>query len=355
MITRELKLKLTKKQELILAAWLWQLAGVYNWAIRKIELDARDKIYYSKWDFQNLLAEHGRKMEMPSHTLNEVLVQAWLSWDKCFKKITKKPKFKSVRNKMNSIPFPDPIPQSRWTKGKIRMPIIGGLRFHKQALPVGKIKNSRIIRKASGWYLQITIDAQHTFKVVETEKRIGIDTGFKNLATLSNGVVYANQRNFSKGQERLAQAQRGNCKKLIAKLQEKNANRRKDYNHKVSKEIVKNYKEIYITNDNLKGQKKLFGKSVTDAGISQLRKFISYKSGNHGRKFVLVDSKNTTLTCSICGALTGPKGLDGLAVRSWVCGTCGVFHDRDKNSAVNVLNFGLGCSLETLKSLGGAV
>ena len=43
MITRELKLELTVKQERTLNEWLWNLTGVHNWAVRKIELDGRRK------------------------------------------------------------------------------------------------------------------------------------------------------------------------------------------------------------------------------------------------------------------------------------------------------------------------
>jgi transposase len=151
---------------------------------------------------------------------------------------------------------------------------------------------------------------------------------------------------FVKGQNRLAQAQRGGNKKLVARLHERIKNRRKDYNHKVSRKIVENFKEIYITNDNLRGQVKIFGKSVSDAGISQLRQFISYKGDAHNRKVVLVDSKNTTLTCSNCGAHTGPTGIGGLKVRTWECSVCGTQHDRDVNAAKVVLKSGLGWSLK---------
>jgi putative transposase len=44
--------------------------------VRKIELDAKDKIYYDAKDFQNLLANHGEKMEIPIHTLQGILSQA---------------------------------------------------------------------------------------------------------------------------------------------------------------------------------------------------------------------------------------------------------------------------------------
>ena len=40
-------------------------------------------------------------------------------------------------------------------------------------------------------------------------------------------------------------------------------------------------------------------------------------------------------------------GLSGLAVRNWECGTCRVQHDRDVNAAQNVLNFGVGSTLES--------
>jgi hypothetical protein len=55
---------------------LWNLTGVWNWAVRKIELDAKDKIYYDAKDFQNLLANHGDKMDIPSNRLQCVLSQA---------------------------------------------------------------------------------------------------------------------------------------------------------------------------------------------------------------------------------------------------------------------------------------
>ena len=346
MIIRELKLKLTAKQKNLLNDWLQQLTGVYNWAIRKIELNANNKIYYSKFNFINLLANHGRKIGIPSHTVRGVLDQAYSAWQRCFKKISKQPKLKSVRNKLNSIPFPDPIPISRVSDRTIKIFKLGKVRYFKQKLPDGKIKCARIIKRASGWYLQLTIDTVHKFPVENTDQKVGIDTGFKHLAILSDGIKFDNKRNFIKGQKRLAQAQRGKRKKLIARLHERIKYRRRDYSHKVSRWIVQNYSEIYITNDNLKGQSKIFGKSISDAGISQLRQFIIYKSDVHSRKCVLVDSKHTTMTCSNCGSLTGPIGLNKLAVRNWECSACGAQHDRDINAARTILNFGLGYSLD---------
>ena len=41
--------------------------------------------------------------------------------------------------------------------------------------------------------------------------------------------------------------------------------------------------------------------------------------------------------CGNCGALTGPKGVEQLVVRQWVCSACGDRHDRDVNAARNIL------------------
>jgi hypothetical protein len=69
MIQRQLKLRLKPKQLQQLDTWLWHLTGVYNWAVRKIELDAKDGIYYTPKAFHNLLADHGKTLGLAeSHT-----------------------------------------------------------------------------------------------------------------------------------------------------------------------------------------------------------------------------------------------------------------------------------------------
>lgn len=345
MIVRELKLRLNTKQEILLNEWLWYLQGVFNWGLRKIEQDANDHIYYFKTGFQNLLANHSKKLGIPSHTIQGILIQVWTAWDRCFRKLAKKPRLKSVRNKLNSIPFPDAIPRVRIKKNRISIPGIASLRFHSQEFPKGNIKQARIVKRASGWYVQLSIDTENMFVVEETNRSVGIDTGFKYLAVLSDGTKIENRRSYLKSQERLAQAQRGKDKKLVARLHERIKNQRKDYNHKISRKIVEKYSEIYCTNDNLKGQQKKFGKSIGDVGISQLRKMLAYKSSMNGRKFTLVDSKYTTMTCSSCKSLLGPTGLNMLDVRSWVCKVCGSRWDRDVNAAINILNSGAGFAL----------
>ena len=347
MIQYQLKLKLTKTQERIMSQWLWNLTGIYNWAIRKIKMDAEYKIYHSQKDFQNLLFGHSSKLDIPSHTIQSTLVNAHISWQRCFKKQAKEPKLKGIRNKLNSIFFPDPI--KRPINNKIRLPELKEIRFYKQYIPVGTIKCGRIIKKASGWYLCLFIDASPNSIPRVSNGQVGIDPGFNHLLTFSNGDKVEHPRELEASLKRLGQAQRGRNKKLTARIHERISNQRKDRNHKLSKKIVSENSFIAFSKDNIRGIAHRFGKSVSSSGHYQLRQMLKYKGSFCGTKYVEPNSKNSTMSCWVCGSLTGPTGLGDLAVREWVCSVCGTHHDRDINSAMNALISGLGDSHEILR------
>jgi putative transposase len=344
MIQYQLKLRLNTKQEATLNEWLFMLTGVWNWAVRKIELNAADKIYFTPKDFQNLLANHGEKMGIPSHTLQGMLSLAHLAWKRCFKKLAKKPRLKGNRNRLNSIPFPDPFRAPK--DGRISVPGLGKVCFHKMDLPEGRIKCGRVVKRASGWYLCLFIDAEPKAIPHIGDGQIGIDPGFKNLLTFSDGEIIEHPRELEASAKRLAQAQRGGNKKLTARLQEHIANRRKDRNHKLSRRLVAENAVIRFSADNHKGIARRFGKSVSSSGHGQLRQMLSYKCRTGGRAYDEPDSKFSTMTCSNCGARTGPTGLGGLAVRQWCCSACGAQHDRDVNAARNALFAGAGYAHE---------
>jgi transposase len=78
-------------------------------------------------------------------------------------------------------------------------------------------------------------------------------------------------------------------------------------------------------------------KSVLDAGWGMLKTFLQYKSQQAGRTFQVISERNTSRTCSSCGSLSGPHGVNGLHVRRWTCAACGESHDRDVNAARNIL------------------
>jgi len=124
-----------------------------------------------------------------------------------------------------------------------------------------------------------------------------------------------------------------------AKLIHRKASRcRADALHKFSRSIVDRYQNILVGDvSSLKLVKTRMAKSVLDSGWGKLKNFLDYKSQQATRTFEVVSERNTSVTCSTCGALTGPRGVNGLIVRSWVCSDCGELHDRDVNAARNIL------------------
>lgn len=339
----QLKLRLTPKQEQQLDGWLWNLTAVWNWAIKKIGADAGDGVYHSPFDFQSILSGHSEKLDIPSHTIQGILSQAHGAWKRCFKKASGKPKLKGKRNRLCSIPFPDPIKAP--VGNYIKLPVLGKVRFHKMALPDGKIKCARIIKRASGWYLCLFIDADRAKIERKGHARVGIDPGFTHLLTLSTGEKVTHPREMEAAERRIAQAQRGKDKALAARLHERRANRTKDRNHKLSLRLVQENAFIAFSADDHSAVAKRFGRSVSSSSHYQLRQMLAYKCRSGGSEYVEVEPKFSTMTCSVCGARNGPTGLAGLAVRTWGC-ACGAQHDRDTNAAINTLKAGAGCALK---------
>lgn len=348
MIQCQLKLKLTPRQERRLNHWLRHLGSVWNWAIRKIEQDARGGVYYPSLTFRDLLNGHGRKISVPQDAICGTLGTAHTAWKRCFVKVARKPRLKGYRNRLNSIAFAHGL---KVADGRLRIVGLGRARFHEQEIPEGHIGQFRLVKRASGWYACLFIQAEPATLPRTAAGEVGIDPGFSSLLTLSTGEKFEHPREFERATLRLGQAQRGNNRKLAARLQERIANQRKDRNHKLSRRLVAENQLIAFSADRHKSIAKKFGKSVASSGHYQLRRMLSYKSKCRTDGlgvYVEVDSRNSTKTCSTCGALSGPTGWAGLKVRQWTCSACGAEHDRDVNAAINTLIAGAGAAHETL-------
>jgi putative transposase len=345
MKSRHLKLKFTIQTENTANSYLWHLTGVYNWALSTIEHRKSAGKPYSEFDISNLLVKHSKKCGIPSRAIQGVVAQAFNAWVRCWDGLSKRPKRKGRRNKLNSILFPGDS-KLDLENHKIRIPGLGLIRFHSftKGLPSSERAMAvRLLKKASGWYAVVIFKEEYSIAGDIPTNEIGCDTGFSRLLVTSDGEIFPPGKELEASLKQLAKNQRGCSKKKTARKHEKISNQRTDRNHKISHKLVKTNGTIYLPNDNLRGQAKLFGKSVASSGIGQLRNFIVYKSSSCGRHAKYVDCRNTTVTCSreTCGALTGPCGLGRLNVRNWVCSACGAKHDRDINAATNTLNFGV--------------
>jgi putative transposase len=186
-----------------------------------------------------------------------------------------------------------------------------------------------------------------------SEKAVGVDVGLKSFATLSNGEKVTNPRFFRKDENKLAKAQRKLSKaekgtperakrrKAVEHIHQRIANRRKDFAHKLSRQLVNEYGVIALEKLNGKNmlQNHCLAKSISDAAWNQFARYTQYKAENAGRECVLVDPRNTSKRCSRCGTLLEKD----LSARVHSCPICGLEIDRDENAAINILALGLQC------------
>lgn len=188
------------------------------------------------------------------------------------------------------------------------------------------------------WYLNVVVEVE--VKPSTGTASVGIDLGLKECAVASDGQRIEG-RFYRKLEADLGVAQRACKKKRVKAIHAKIANQRKDMLHKFSSRLVKENAAVFVGNvSSEKLVKTKMAKSTLDAGWSMLKTMLEYKSHQAGIVFEEVNESYSTQTCSQCGSIEGPKGLEGLGVREWTC-ECGAVHDRDTNAAKNILAKGL--------------
>lgn len=213
--------------------------------------------------------------------------------------------------------------------------------FNSRALLEGKIKDSTGFScdARGNWFLNIAIEVQAA-EARPLRNGIGIDLGLKEFAGLSTGEKIKNPRHLRQLSDKLAMAQRAGKRRQATKIHARIANARRDFHHKLSTRIVREFDYIAVGNVSAAGLAKTnMAKSVQDAGWSSFRNMLKYKAIKHGAWCEEVCERFSSQTCSSCGTLPGsrPKGIAALGIRQWVCSDCGASHDRDVNAALNLL------------------
>ena len=208
----------------------------------------------------------------------------------------------------------------------------------------------------------------------KTQSNIGIDLGLTDFIVLSDGSKVANPKFLSKLQDKLAREQKILAKRRevakaqqrklsesrnyqkqkikVAKVYEQITNKRTDFLHKLSFNIVKNHNIIAIEDLNVKGMVKnhKMAKAIGDSSWSTFTTMLSYKADWYGKTLVKVDRWfPSSKTCSGCAHVLTKAELP-LSVRSWDCPSCLQKNDRDINASINILNEGL--KLATIKTVG---
>jgi putative transposase len=167
--------------------------------------------------------------------------------------------------------------------------------------------------------------------------------------TTSAGEQVAHPRFYRQAQPKLrvcrrrdARRKKGgqNRRKAVVMLQrqhERISNQRKDYLNKLAHDLIARHDRIAL--EDLTITRMVHGnlaKSILDAGWGYLVQRLTHTAASAGRVVIIVEPRNTSKTCSGCGATFEGRTL----ADRWVTCGCGVSLDRDHNAARNIKNRG---------------
>ena len=171
--------------------------------------------------------------------------------------------------------------------------------------------------------------------------------GLQDFYVTSSGERVSNPRFYRKLEKKVGKTQRKLAKRVkgskrydkarvaASKVHAKIRRKRSDFLHKLSSRLVREYRTIGVESLNVKGLVRTkLAKSVSDAGWSEFKRQLEYKSQLAGSLIVHADRfYPSSKTCHVCGHVRDNLSL---SERSWQCQQCDTVHDRDLNAARNL-------------------
>lgn len=244
----------------------------------------------------------------------------------------------------------------------LKIPLLSKIRMCEKLRFKGKVNGATISQRGDKFFVSIQVDIsqeefKRTHKPIKNNCTLGIDTGIKAFASLSNGLQIFAPKPLARLTRRLKRLSRQLSKKRHSKtkndgvkksrnflkaslrlnrLHTKIANTRNNFLHKLSTALIRHAKTLCLESLKVKNMLKnsKLAKALSDVSISAFSTLLEYKARYYGREILRADAfYPSSKTCSHCGAVK--KDLT-LSDRVYQCGACGVVVDRDFNASLNL-------------------
>ncbi len=345
---------------MILARTFGCVRYVYNWALR-VRTDAYyqqgKRLYYS--DLSCALTD--LKKQEATAWLNEVssvpLQQSLRHLDKAFLNFfegrAEYPTFHKKHGKQSATYAASAF---KWdgtslTLAKMETPLT--IAWSRPLPKDCKPTTVTISKDCAGRYFVSILIEEEIKPLPVINAQVGIDLGLKSMVIFSTGETVGNPKFFAKDEKKLARAQRRVAKKKkgsknrnkarrkVARIHARIADRRRDYQQKLSTRIIRENQIVCIESLSVKNMIKNhhLAKSISDVGWGEFVRQLEYKAQWYGRTLIKIDKwYPSSRRCFDCGHVLDSLSLD---VREWTCPECAVVHDRDVNAAHNILAAGL--------------
>lgn len=359
------------EQETRMGEWLEMLRSVFNYALRERKdwiksrkcainacslsgeyIMAADAPYPDYYKQQNALTAAKKTLVHLKDIQSQVIQEPLRRVDAAFNARKGRghgfPRFKKF-GQYRSFLFPQ-FKESPVVGNQIKLPKLGlmPIVLHRPIPDGFAVKTVRVVRKHSGWYVTLCIQADVSIPEVAPHGRsLGIDVGLEYFLSTSDGLQVERPRFFGKLQRKLELLQRrlkgkqprsnnlAKLRKKIGKVHEQIAACRLDWQFKLAHRLCDNAETIFVEDLDFRMMAKGFlGKHTLDAGLGQfvniVLPWVCFKRDVYYGK---VDAYGTSQECPDCGA----KVKKDLSVRISHCHECGSIKPRDI-AAAQVIN-----------------
>ncbi len=350
------RLKPNRQQSLLFNNFAGSTRFVYNWAlalsVQKYEQEKKRLRYADLCSELTCLKSIVDKFwlkEIHSQVLQQALKDLMSAYQHFFRRLKNNekagfPQFRK-KGKKDSFRYPQGV---KAQNGRVFLPNIGWVTYYDSRPLEGLIKQATIKREGKHWFITFSciINIAIENKSIEDSNIIGIDMGLTHFATISNGQKIENPRWLRKAEQKLAWEQRKLSRKIKGSKNRKKQvvnvvqchinvkNNRKDFQQKITTELVKNHDVIVVENLNIKGMVKnhKLAKSISDASWNSFISMLHYKAAWRGKRIITVGRyEPSTKKCSSCGRIQEIA----LSTRIYKC-VCGLNIDRDLNASINI-------------------
>ena len=236
----------------------------------------------------------------------------------------------------------------------LKLPKIGSwIRYSDNRVFDERIRSVTVSKTKSGRYFaSILLDREISavpMAEVHEEKVAAFDMSMKDFV-VTEAYKLSNPRFFRQSLNRIKKAHRhvsrntkGSCNRdkachHLAKIYEHYVNQKKDWTHKLTRQLVDQHDAVIVEDLNIEGMKRFntgYAKSMTkDFSWGEFVRMLEYKMARLGKHLVKVDRFfPSSQLCSSCGYQYKELTLDE---REWNCPGCGTRHDRDINASLNL-------------------
>ena len=366
----------TKEQEILMWKHIGACRYIYNYMLEEQErrYEAGEK-HLSHYDMVNLLkplkndGEHEWLYEVSNSSLNRVCGDLSKAYQLFFKKVSKRPKFKSRKRSKPNFPIRETGFYFKDNKF-LNVEKVGKVKYKTDfEFPLGKgvckFTNPRVSNINGKWMLSFGMECENQARQLN-DYSMGIDLGIKEtmiVAYSDKKLVFHNinkskvmrtlnkrirtlQRSISRKYEanrqgkkyiktRNIERQENKLRKLYARL----SNIRNNYIHQSTHQLIQLLPKRVVMEDlNVSGMMKNrhLSKAIGEQCFYEIIRQMQYKCEWNGIEFIQVDRfYPSSKTCHACGCVKHDLKLKD---RTFTC-TCGYSEDRDYNAALNLMSY----------------